>query len=238
MDLLNQLNLSSALHVLSESLLIPTVLCLLGLAVYAVYTLGSLVVECASERRHYRLVLPELIAKLDEAPYEELDETIAHAGVLDTQREALQELVSFMYLPPDALTEVAKRLLADEQKRYQKALSATESAVKVAPMLGLMGTLIPLGPGIVALSSGDLATLSSSLLVAFDTTVAGLSVAVICYLVTKLRRRWYEDYLVSIEGAMNTILEKADLLRSQGFKFPKRVSTASDPEAGDRHVLA
>lgn len=238
MDLLNQLNLSSALHVLSESLLIPTVLCLLGLTVYAVYTLGSLVVECASERRHYRLVLPELIAKLDEAPYEELDETIAHAGVLDTQREALQELVAFMYLPPDALTEVAKRLLADEQKRYRKALSATESAVKVAPMLGLMGTLIPLGPGIVALSSGDLATLSSSLLVAFDTTVAGLSVAVICYLVTKLKRRWYEDYLVSIEGAMNTILEKADLLRSQGFEFPKRISPASGPKAGGSHVLA
>lgn len=220
MDLLEQIYASDALHAMSQGLIVPTVLCLLLLAVYAAYTLGSLVVEALTERKRYRVVLPRLIARLDAASYEEIPSVIKDSGLLDTQRASLLELARYLYLPADALTEVAKRLLADERDRYQRALSWTESAVKVAPMLGLMGTLIPLGPGIVALSSGDLETLSSSLLVAFDTTVAGLAVAVVCFLVTKLRRRWYANYLVSIEGAMNTLLEKADALRDQGFAFP------------------
>lgn len=213
MNFLDRFFATDALHMLSQGLLIPTVVCLVLLAAYAAYTLGSLVVEVAVERRRYRVALPQLIADLNTASYEQLDGVIAASGLLDSQRTALQELVSYTYLPEDALTEVAKRLLADESGRYQKALSLTDSAVKVAPLLGLMGTLIPLGPGIVALSSGDLETLSSSLLVAFDTTVAGLAVAVVCFLVTKVRRRWYTDYLVSVEGAMNTILEKAEFLR-------------------------
>lgn len=221
MNFLSHFFVNDTLHALSQNLIIPTVVCLLLLAAYAVYTLGSLVVEVAVERRRYRVALPRLIADLDAASYGELDEVIEKSGLLDTQRAGLHELVSYMYLPEDALTEVAKRLLADESDRYEKALAPTDVAVKIAPMLGLMGTLIPLGPGIVALSSGDLETLSSSLLVAFDTTVAGLAVAIVCFLVSKTRRRWYADYLVSVEGAMNTILEKAGSLREGEFVFPK-----------------
>ncbi len=234
MNFLNQFFVNDALHTLSQALIIPTVVCLLLLAAYTVYTLGSLVVEVVVERRHYRVALPRLVANLDAAHYDELDSVIDLSGLLDTQKAALKELVSYMYLPEDALTEVAKRLLADESGRYQKALSPTDAATKVGPMLGLMGTLIPLGPGIVALSSGDLNTLSSSLLVAFDTTVAGLVVAVVCYLVTKVRRCWYEDYLVSLEGAMNTLLEKADILRAGGYVFQVRRPFGE----GGRHVQA
>lgn len=158
MDILNQFHANDAMRALSQYLLIPTVLCLLLLALYAVYTLGSLVVEAAVERRRCRVLLPQLVADLDTARYDGLSEVIARSGLLDTHNKALQELISYIYLPEDALTEIAKRLLADENARYQKALSLTDSAVKIAPMLGLMGTLIPLGPGIVALSSGDLKT--------------------------------------------------------------------------------
>lgn len=45
---------------------------------------------------------------------------------------------------------------------------------KLGPMFGLLGTLIPLGPGIVALGQGDTVTLSESMNVAFDTTIAGV----------------------------------------------------------------
>lgn len=57
---------------------------------------------------------------------------------------------------------------------------------------------------------------------AFDTTVAGLAVAIVCFLVSKVRRRWYEDYLNNVEGVMNTLLEKAEALREQGFVFPRQ----------------
>jgi biopolymer transport protein ExbB/TolQ len=213
MEFLSQISASNALHTISQALLIPVVIALLLLVAYAVYQLGSLVVEVYVERRHYHVVLPKTIDELDAAPVDKLPQVIEESGMLRTQKDTLLELCRHMQLPPDALTEVAKRLLSDERLRYEKAISLTSATAKIAPMIGLMGTLIPLGPGIMGLSNGDLATLSSSLMTAFDTTVAGLLVAVVCYLIAHVRRRWYNDYLANIEGCMNTILEKADLVR-------------------------
>ena len=59
-------------------------------------------------------------------------------------------------------------------------------------MFGLMGTLIPLGPGLIALGQGDTKTLSDSLLIAFDTTIAGLVAGAIAYVVSGIRKSWYE----------------------------------------------
>lgn len=71
---------------------------------------------------------------------------------------------------------------------------------RVGPMLGLMGTLIPLGPGLAALGSGNVAVLAQAVTVAFDTTVMGLLVGVLAFAVSRLRRRWYEDLLDALEA--------------------------------------
>ena len=71
-----------------------------------------------------------------------------------------------------------------------------------------MGTLIPLGPGLLALGQGDTKTLSDSLLIAFDTTVAGLISAAVAYIISAARKSWYEQYMVGLETVMETILEE------------------------------
>jgi biopolymer transport protein ExbB/TolQ len=192
---------------------------LLLFILYSAYSVGSVLVELIVERRHYRAVIPELVAKIDEAKPEDLHDTIDKSAILRTQKDDLQELVAYMYLPEDARTEVAKRLLANESAAFQKLLGKTDVATKVAPMLGLMGTLIPLGPGIVALGEGNVDVLSAALLVAFDTTVAGLATAVVCFVVSWIRRRWYSDYLISMEALFNTLLEKATNLHREGHQF-------------------
>lgn len=223
MDLLKNFYLTDMLHLVSSDLLIPTVVILLALIVYSIYSIGTVVVEMAVERRRYHAVIPELIARLDAVEPEDLIGVIDDSGLLRAQKDDLDELAAYLYLPEDARTEVAKRLLANENKSYQKAIGRTDIATKVAPMLGLMGTLIPLGPGIVALGQGDTATLSSSLLVAFDTTVAGLAAAIVCYIISKVRRRWYSDYVVSMEAVMNTLLEKAQTLHARGYAFEEAI---------------
>ena len=75
-------------------------------------------------------------------------------------------------------------------------------------MFGLMGTLIPLGPGLLALGQGDTKTLSDSLLIAFDTAVAGLISAAVAYIISAARKSWYEQYMVGLETVMETILEE------------------------------
>lgn len=80
---------------------------------------------------------------------------------------------------------------------------------RVAPMLGLMGTLIPLGPGIAALSRGEFDVLAEAVSVAFDTTVIGLAVGIVGFIIGRLRRRWYDRLLSEWEssGQHNSVSE-------------------------------
>lgn len=234
METLDQIYLPNVLHMVSTYLLVPTVILLMVLVVYALYSLGTLIVEVVVERRRYRARIPELIARLEQAPMDELSKVVDESGLLTRQKDDLDELISYLYLPENARTEVARRLLGNEDLRNQKILDRTDMAAKVAPMLGLMGTLIPLGPGIIALGTGDVETLSQALLVAFDTTVAGLATAVICFAVSRIRRRWYQDYLLSMEAVYNTLLEKGTEAHAAGYAFPDRGQVLAYDKAGRR----
>ena len=74
---------------------------------------------------------------------------------------------------------------------------------RLAPMLGLMGTLIPLGPGLAALGDGELYVLTTAITVAFDTTVIGLLAGIIGYVLARLRRRWYDQAVFELEARAN-----------------------------------
>lgn len=223
MELLKSLYLTQMMHTVSDAMTVPVVVVLLLFLVYGVYTIGSLIVEVAVERKRYCAKVPELVARLEEARPEELGQVIDDAGLLVSQADDLKELVSYLYLPQDGRTEVAKRLLANQRQAYQKVINRTDALSKIAPMIGLMGTLIPLGPGLVGLGNGDVQTLSASMQFAFDTTVAGLLAAVVFFIATKVRRAWYSDYLVSMEAAFNALLEKGELMHAEGYTFEKSV---------------
>jgi biopolymer transport protein ExbB/TolQ len=83
------------------------------------------------------------------------------------------------------------------QKRFQdhasRRLETTDLLARSGPILGLMGTLIPLGPGLTALGTGNIDILATALTVAFDTTVVGLLIGLMAYAIGRLRRRWYEQ---------------------------------------------
>lgn len=70
---------------------------------------------------------------------------------------------------------------------------------RVGPMLGLMGTLIPLGPGLAALGRGELSLLAAAVTVAFDTTVLGLAVGMVGFMLGRARRRLYDRWLDQLE---------------------------------------
>ena len=86
-------------------------------------------------------------------------------------------------------------VLSHAKKRIERA----DFLTRLAPMLGLMGTLIPLGPGLAALGEGDVKILSSAMSVAFDTTVLGLLAGLTGFIISRLRRRWYDRALSLME---------------------------------------
>ena len=75
-------------------------------------------------------------------------------------------------------------------------------------MLGLMGTLIPLGPGLAALGDGDVKILSTAMSVAFDTTVLGLLAGMTGFIISRLRKRWYDKALTIMEEQVEKKNEK------------------------------
>ena len=221
MDLLKNLYLTDVLHTIASVLLVPVVVCLIAAILFALYNLGTLIVEATTERKRYRAIVPELIAQVETAAYPDIAKIVEGSGLLRVQKDDIIELAAYLWLPEDGRTEVAKRLLATEQDRWYRSVKRCEAVSKASPMLGLMGTLIPLGPGLMALGTGDVNTLSTSLLIAFDTTTAGLAAALVCFLVAHLRRRWYRDYLVSLEALMNAVLERGRILHEEGYEFER-----------------
>jgi hypothetical protein len=80
-------------------------------------------------------------------------------------------------------------------------IERADMLARIGPMLGLVGTLIPLGPGLAALGRGEVAELARAVTIAFDTTVLGLLVGMSGFVLGRLRRRWYDQLLDRLEAS-------------------------------------
>jgi biopolymer transport protein ExbB/TolQ len=112
----------------------------------------------------------------------------------------------------DALLQIAHAILAGEGVGVEHALADYELAserrldrtrilVRAGPALGLMGTLIPLAPGLAALGHGDVSTLATDLRTAFAATTVGLLVGTVAFALTLTRTRMYSEDLTALERA-------------------------------------
>ena len=191
------------LRAVSSALEVPVVIVLFLLAA-AVLT-GWGIAEFFTERRHLKVALPQLLEDLRTA--DDRAAVIEASGLLRRQKDALLELLNHPDFNGEMRETLAVRLLEQEQDRYDRIVKLSELLARLAPMFGLLGTLIPLGPGIIALGQGDTYTLSTSLLTAFDTTVAGLVAAAFATVISTVRRGWYREYASILEAAAEMLLE-------------------------------
>lgn len=199
-------NLSSALRAIVSALQTPVIIVLLVLIAVTVVMVGTLIAELFTERRHMRAKLPELLCALQKKEAT-LEDVISGSGLLKRQKRALLTVCGEKKLTPLKRESLAAELLEEERAHYDLRTKITDIVMKLAPMFGLLGTLIPLGPGIIALGRGDTYTLSTSLLTAFDTTIAGLIAAAVATVVSAVRRRWYARYMGLLNSVMECLLE-------------------------------
>lgn len=225
MDFLSTFSsLTDVLHALAQALLVPDIVLLLLFAGYALFSIGSILMEYFTERRNFKVAMPEFLAALMAAEENTIPEVIRSSQLLNRQKSALLTVFDYRTLPGDALLALIRRTVNAEETHYNRITGRNNTAAKISPMLGLMGTLIPLGPGVAALGQADPTILSSSLLIAFDTTVAGLAVAAVCLAVGKIRSGWYNDYLSALDSGMATLLEKIEEMRKAGKIVAKEPS--------------
>jgi biopolymer transport protein ExbB/TolQ len=186
--------LLDALYVISTALLPPVVIALLALFSWMLLLAGGFLREAFARRRVRRQI--------------ELAVEAARGG-------ASAELNIWVLLD-DAGSGLPKRFAASlgnrdwDKQTMEYALSRLEHDVtesvarnsfltRVSPMLGLMGTLIPLGPALSGLASGNMQALTGNLVVAFTATVVGLLISAVSFGIGLARRTWYSRDLTDLE---------------------------------------
>lgn len=201
--------LTSGLNMISQSLQIPVIIFLIIFAIFAVLTLGSLVSEYTSRKNVSADMIEKLIYSITNAhSLEEIKDIIKNAKIYESQKVILIKILRSSSLTNDSRQTLARKLIEFEENKFAKKIERTDIITRIGPTLGLMGTLIPMGPGLAALGAGDVNTLASAIIVAFDTTVVGIGAGAVGYFVSKIRRRWYEEYLSNLDALADALLDK------------------------------
>ena len=222
------MSLTDILRAIASSLQTPVIVILIVLTATMVVILGMFIAEVFTERVKFTASLPKLVDALNAGG--DAREVIRASGLLRRQKHALLELLKHPAISAAERESLAVNLVAQEQAHFDNRVKLTDVIAKVAPMLGLMGTLIPLGPGLVAIGQGNTETLSQSLLIAFDTTVLGLAVAAVALCVSAVRKAWYARYMASFEAAAECVLEVAEE-QAEAQREAEQLLTAGRPAA-------
>ena len=183
--------ISDILYWISTGLLVPVIVLLIFFFGRALLLIGSFFGQYLSIRRTASLLRKELDG-LNKENVQTLSER------LPKKNPSL--VVTYMnnLLKSDDAAQ-RQRLLANFEIEADKDLSISKTLGKMGPMLGLMGTLIPMGPALVGLSTGDIASMAYNMQVAFATTVVGLFAAAIGFITQQVKQRWYLQDMTNLE---------------------------------------
>lgn len=200
--------LTGSLDVISQSLTIPVLIILLVIVIISIITLGGLIAEYTSRRKVPVGTIRDLIYDINAAAsVEDLKNVISSAKIPKAQKKVLTEIASSEDLGKESREALARKLFEFEEEKTINALQKTDIITRIGPTLGLMGTLIPMGPGLAALGAGDINTLASSLTVAFNTTIVGIGSGALCYVIGKIRSGWYDRYLSDLDALIDSVLD-------------------------------
>lgn len=184
---------------ISSGLMFPTVVALIVMFVISLVKLGE----------NYQIFIYRVKQKKVIKPYLDLLKqqlvvpNFASNAILTS---SINELFSYR----DSLVR-RERVVAEFEAKGRKSLSILKNLAKMGPVVGLMGTLIPMGPALVGLSSGDITSMANNMQMAFATTVVGLIIGGIGFVLQNFQQRWFaEDYatLVFIVDLMQEENEK------------------------------
>ncbi len=200
--------LTGSLDVISQSLTIPVLVILLIIVIITIISLGGVIAEYTSRRKVPVGTIRDLIYDINAAgSVEELKNIISDAKIPKSQKKVLTEIASSEALGNTSREALARKLFEFEEEKTLKNLQKTDIITRIGPTLGLMGTLIPMGPGLAALGAGDINTLASSLTVAFNTTIVGIGSGALCYVLGKIRSGWYDRYLSDLDALIDAVLD-------------------------------
>lgn len=182
---------SNVLFWISNGLLVPVIVGLLYFFVNSILLLGIFFNQYLTHSKQTKL----LKKTLDSLRADDMEKLTVEAGKLP-QSNFTGFLCNIVEAPSKAYSN---RLLADYEVRADAELGKYKLLTKFGPILGLMGTLIPMGPALAGLATGDVASMAYNMQIAFATTVVGLFVGAIGYVLLQIKQRWFVAELADLE---------------------------------------
>lgn len=197
---------NAIIYATATALLYPVLIAEIALLVFSVVEAGRFTVEMIGRWRKRSLATLRGSATVARDAIE--------LGKPEEAIQALSEALSHarygrsfvkMMKPEDLERHHLLKLLSEVEGLAARRLERTRMLVRFGPILGLMGTLIPISPALVGLAQGDVQTLSDNLVIAFSTTVVGLLIGGIGYALSTVRERTYARDLSDIEYALEIV---------------------------------
>ena len=187
------------LYWLSTGLFIPLMIALLFYLVKAFMLIGgfySLFVNRTKFRKSFETII----------------KTVEEQSVILISEKIVNKTIFGQYIiklknRQDSIIK-SEKVIADFELNCQRELGKAKILAKMGPMMGLMGTLIPMGPALVGLAKGDIASLAENMQVAFATTVVGLFIGGIGFLLGQIKLRWYAEDLNDLQYINELTKEK------------------------------
>ena len=192
--------ITGTMFMISNALLYPVIITLLGLIAWSLISAGQFTSEYASRNRdtnRLKMGCRDARTKIEMGEFYEASAVLTGSGSNDLLKKFIKEISEI--LGAGNFPVEAEKLLQDYELRIADELMQVRLVARVGPMLGLMGTLIPMGPALIGLSSGNIQQLAANLVIAFSTTVLGLLAGGVAYSILLIKKKWYTQDLSDME---------------------------------------
>jgi biopolymer transport protein ExbB/TolQ len=191
--------LTQALSWISSSLMLPVIVLLLVAFLYSLALLGeffSLYIRLLKGHKNLKKIMSEIdtINNFDFS-------NMPHCSFSDK----LKKLILLDWHPVHC-----DKYIADCHTNYARELERLKFTLKIGPMLGLMGTLIPMGPALVGLANGDISSMAYNMQMAFATTVIGIFVGAIGLITFSVKKLWYNEEIANLQYVLDLQLYHKD----------------------------
>ncbi|NVJ70581.1 MAG: MotA/TolQ/ExbB proton channel family protein [Alphaproteobacteria bacterium] len=168
--------LEDLMYQVSDLFLAPVLILLVLLFFYSLYALGAFLMQAVQRRRGSYAFQTLLIRGVHS------EGAVAPKGY------------------PLAATAVARSAITKDELDVAALgeMEGVRMVSRVAPMLGLIATMVPMGPALKSLSNGDVQGISENLIVAFAAVIFGLVIASITFFIASTKKKWLAQELVAL----------------------------------------
>ncbi|TWU35741.1 MotA/TolQ/ExbB proton channel family protein [Novipirellula aureliae] len=194
--------LTNIFYLLATSLMIPVMLALLWCLVRTLLCSGA-TLRRYRKRMRFDSLRREIAMRLDAS---ELPDRQVLSDSATWDESGVSAAVSKLMSVADN-DVLAEKVVQDCQIHWSAQIDPLRTLARTGPALGLMGTLIPLGPALVGLAAGDLQTMSRNLVIAFATTVVGLLIGTLASFLASVHSGWRQVDSVLVTYAANRLAQ-------------------------------